>query len=165
MNGHYHIELESGKVFNGSLRGAKAFLARDNTAVKDAGLVCTFGCGQLHPLIEDDMRALGLHEVNLLKGPVPRHIRWERVKKRDFPARFTKRYLLKSGTCFVSGGSKLSSEYPNAILFSSRREAQSFGDQVSGFKGDIYKDYGLDTEAVVGSWPSASKPGGDKAAK
>lgn len=55
-------------------------------------------------------------------------------------------YLLKSGDFFVVNSNKLSSEYPNAILFEKLKDAKAYLKTINRFKCMIIKDYGTDSE-------------------
>ena len=59
--GHFHLELASGKIVNGTAKQVKTALNKDDySRVVECGWVCTYGCGLLHPLCDADLKFFGL---------------------------------------------------------------------------------------------------------
>jgi len=55
MNGHFHIELENGVTINESeLSVALAKAKARNSQIAIVGFVCTYGCGLLHELTDEE---------------------------------------------------------------------------------------------------------------
>lgn len=67
MKGHYYIELDSGyTIVESSLSVAVAkAMARPSKPVC-AAFVCSYGCGNLHPLTNEDYGTLSETERNYL---------------------------------------------------------------------------------------------------
>jgi len=66
--GHYHIELDSGVCINESILSvtiAKA-MARGTKPV-ECGYICVYGCGQLHPLTDEELAMLSDVELSYVQ--------------------------------------------------------------------------------------------------
>lgn len=73
MEGHYHLELAPDddsvdyteddnecNCHNGTLEEIKRVLDSSNRDILHIGFICTYGCGVLHNLTEDDKVKLGV---------------------------------------------------------------------------------------------------------
>jgi len=73
-NGHFHISLDSGTCINETqfdVAVAKAMAiarAEDGSRPVEIGFACTYGCGQLHPIVPADMATLTAEERQWVFG-------------------------------------------------------------------------------------------------
>jgi ribose 5-phosphate isomerase RpiB len=63
INGHYHFELANGTNINESdlstaIQKVQKLVAKKKTEVVDAGFICTYGCGMIHALNDNEINTI-----------------------------------------------------------------------------------------------------------